>query len=104
MCKELSITSMFVFYLLNHKNIEWLAQQRSNFVPVEGSDSTRNSLFSCRTSTRRNIGRPQARLVDELCLLVVFVDGRTHALKGASALSVGSAMREAIASARESFC
>ena len=88
------------FYLLNYHDSEWLQMQRSRFVPSNGSDQTRNSIFRGRTGTRLNIGRPQVRWADGLSVARLLLEGRQSSLDGNNALSVGSAIREAITIAR----
>ena len=88
------------FYLLNYHDSEWLQMQRSRFVPSNGSDQTRNSIFRGRTGTRLNIGRPQVRWADGLSVARLLLEGRQSSLDGNNALSVGSAIREAITTAR----
>ena len=88
------------FHLLNYHASEWLQMQRSRFVPSKGSDQTRNSIFRGRTGTRLNIGRPQVRWADGLSVARLLLEGRQSSLDGNNALSVGSAIREAITIAR----
>ena len=87
-------------YLLNYHVSELLQMQRSRFVPSNGSDQTRNSIFRGRTGTRLNIGRPQVRWADGLSVARLLLEGRQSSLDGNNALSVGSAIREAITIAR----
>ena len=88
------------FYVLNYHDSEWLQMQRSRFVPSNGSDQTRNSIFRGRTGTRLNIGRPQVRWADGLSVARLLLEGRQSSLDGNNALSGGSAIRESVTTAR----
>ena len=88
------------FHLLNYKNSDWLVQQRSPYVPVDGSEQTRNTIFVGRTGTRANIGRPQVRWADGLIFAEEIITGRSMSQDGSNALSIGTAMREAMIAAR----
>ena len=75
-------------------------QQRSNFVPSNGGESTRNTFLSGRTGTRCNVGRPQTRWADGVNIAQHVLNGRTLNSKGTQALSIGTAIMEAMDTAR----
>ena len=80
----------------------WLQQQRSIFVPSE-SQSTNNdriSIFSWRTGTRLNIGRPQVRWQDGCAIAHTTQEARAISLRGQNARTVGSIIKEAFDAAR----
>ena len=75
-------------------------------MPVVDSAVSCNTLYSGRTGTRCNVGRPQMRWSDGVLLAQQVLDGRTHNEHGTHALSIGTAIFEAMTSARafvESF-
>ena len=66
---------------------------RSAFVTELG---TRNSVLAGRTGTRLNIGRPQVRWCDGLCIAKHVLEGRQESQKGRNALSISVRIREAL--------
>ena len=69
-------------------------------MPANGSDPTRNSIYRGRTGTRLNLGRAKVRWADGTDVARFVLDGRQSSLIGNNALSVGSAIREAMITAR----
>jgi hypothetical protein len=88
--------------LLKHHDSRWLLFQRANFVPEFSSEwsDNRNSLSRGRTGTRLNIGRPQMRWADGVTVAEEVLKGRSVSQNGGNALSISTAIREAVASAR----
>ena len=86
------------FYLLEYHDDEWLLMQRSQIVPSNGSDQ---SFFFSRTHGHEAQHRSTSSALAEGAEVArLLLEGRQSSLKGNSALSVGSAIREAITTAR----
>ena len=73
-------------HLLNYANSDWLVQQRSQYVLVDGSEQTRNTFLRGRTGTRANIGRPQVSWADGLIFAEGIINGRSMSQDGSNAL------------------
>ena len=88
--------------LLKLNSDTWLQQQRSVFV-ASNSASTRNdrnSLFSGRTGTRLNIGRPQVRWQDGCTIARTTKEARAISSRGQNARTIGTIIKEAFDHAR----
>ena len=79
---------------------DWLQEQRRAFVPTSSERINANSLFSGRTGTRLNIGRPQVRWQDGCAIARSTQQARTTALRGQNARTVGTIIKEVFDAAR----
>ena len=88
--------------LMSFHGTQWLMEQRSAFVPTDSRNmnGSRNSLFSGRTGTRMNIGRPQPRWQDGCSIARDAKKARAQSIKGKNARTIGTIIREALETAR----
>ena len=89
--------------LLNYHASSWLQEQRQSFVPSNplSQSASRHTLFSGRTGTRMNIGRPQVRWHDGCELATMTLNARPTSRRGNNARTIGSIIKEVLDTARQ---
>ena len=94
--------SHFCSKLLHYHGESWLQDLRSSFVPEnsEGTSVNRNTLFSGRTGSRLNIGRPQIRWTDSCSIARSILEARAQSVRGRNARTIGTIIKEAVDAAR----
>ena len=92
----------FCTRLLKFHGRSWLWQQRTDYVPEnsQNANGTRNSLFSGRTGTRMNIGRPQPRWQEGAAIARIASESRGISIRGQNARTIGTIIKEAVDAAR----